>query len=227
MEKRKKTWKEIKASKSPETWKKIRKAYDNRRNVKKALHKEAQELIERIYTSSFISDEGLGKNLRREVLLALRLKKAWGQKEYDEAEKHLAEAKRGVEDFAHKTKKVNVDLMDAILVSFRLSDAPVEEKLKVLFEAMLRIGNARKTEEITECNKSLAEFAYALCKQTPGFYPDWFPKIYALQGLALLTKEDRDKVIKMFQTDKQYDKDMDFLADMFKPDEDEKDNIEF
>jgi len=29
----------------------------------------------------------------------------------------------------------------------------------------------------------------------------------------------------MFQTDKQYDKDMDFLADMFKPDEDEKNNI--
>jgi len=226
MESKKKTWPEIKRSKSPEEWKRLRKAYGSRRTAKNALHKEAQELIERIYTSPAISDEGLAKDLRREVMLALRLPGLWMQKEYDEASRQLAEAKRAVEDFAGRSKKVNVDLLDAILVSFRLSDVPAEEKLAVLFEAMLRIGNGRKTAEITGCNESLPEFVYALCKQTPGFYPEWFPKIYAQQGLALLTKEDRDKVIKMFQADVQNDKDMEFLANMLNPDSSVKENIE-
>ena len=223
---KKKSWQDIKRSKSPEQWKKERQAYNSRRIAKDVLHKKALQLIERIYISSFISDVGLAKTLRKEVREALRLRNGWSQKDYDAAVNHLAEAEKGIVAFANRRKQVNADLLDAILVSFRLSDAPVEEKLAVLLEAMVRIGDTNKSEEMVECQRSLPNFVHSLCRQIPGFYPAWFPEVYARQGLGLLTPEDKQKVLEIFRKDLLLQVDKDFLAEMFAPDEFEQSSID-
>jgi len=91
-------WLDVKATKSPEEWRRLNRIYDKRRRMRNKLRIRGGELLDKVHSCRLIYSHEVADALVEKIHKALRLPHSWSQEDFDAAEASLDEVEAQVEE---------------------------------------------------------------------------------------------------------------------------------
>ncbi len=217
--KKKKSWAEIKATKSTEEWRKLSRTYNYRYRMRRELEKKGNELLQAVSNIRIFEDPGPANILTDQIKAAMRLKRAWGQEEYDHAVtimNHVAE--KIIQYQNRQIPKTNALLNNLVPILEKFDDSD-SEKLATLLQLVELCANRVGLEQVGTMKKNVTNYLATLLRKPDGHYPEWFTAMHYATTRRILSDEDMQKFFDFNQQDKNKDSIADSLSAMLGFDE--------
>ena len=200
----KKTWAEIKASKSKEEWKKRNLAYHRRYNMRLQLKNRAHKLFAALHNIRIVQNPGPADVLADQLNAALRLPYCWGQEDYDHAVSVLNTVEAKLRQYQNRAvPSRGEDFNTLILVTRHLKGTDLE-KFAAITEILLYLAAKISMEPVTDLKNTLPNLIFCLLKKPDGYYPKWLEKALYNRIAPMLDKETMTSFVQRFVKNLQY-----------------------
>ena len=186
----KKTWAEIKASKTPDEWKKRNKAYAKRFAMKAELKRRGVNLMNKIQNAVPIGQKGMRDSLIREVNEALRLRHCWMQPDYDRAVLMLDAVEEKFNKLATHVIPPNNPLANAFLMFIDVAQGTEKEKAVALEQVIEHNAQMLAVENVEKMENNLINFLITMVRKPDGHYPKWFVERLCNTATNMLLDDD-------------------------------------
>jgi len=190
------SWAKVKATKTPDEWRKINKAYAQRFRLRNQLKIKGAELLNKIHNYRLIQSPGPADTLIDEVRKALRLPYAWNQEDYDHAEARLKDIEQNIAKIQQRITPKSSELANALMMVVLQSKESDKVKADALISVVEYIANQLSMEKIEGLENSKTNYVMTLLRTKDSYYPKWLPKFLYNNILQLLNEEDIEKLIK-------------------------------
>ena len=200
--KKKKSWAEIKATKSTEEWRKLSRAYNYRYRLRRELEKRGNELLQVVSNIRIFEDPGPANILTNQIKKAMQLRRAWGQEEYDHAVTAMNHVAEKIFQYQNRQIPKTNALLNNLVPILEKSDDTDSEKLATLLQLVELYANRVGMEQVSVMEKNATNYLATLMRKPDGHYPEWFTEMHYATTRRILSDEDMQKFFDFNQQDK-------------------------
>ena len=212
--KKKRSWAEIKATKSSDEWKRINKIYSSRYRLRNQLKRKGNELMTKIHNYRLIQSPGPADALLDEIRKALRLPYSWGQEHYDHAIAQLNEIEQKIKKIQKRITPPTSELANMLLMSVVNSKDDYQTKAAAVLAVVEYMASQISSESVEKLPYGNLNFLMTMLRTQDGHYPKWMTKYFYNTALRLFSEEDIAILAQRFYDLVQSFKDRDTVLEM-------------